>query len=138
MGAVTAMLFALDASLTFAFGPSTSRPRQLSRVTRHVVDDIVEKVPNDVKTVAETVADFWKRYSGEPMMPMFRPYVTDLITQAHLSIADSRFKYDAVWALGLRDYFLGMMGAYDRMVREGETEKIWVSMCRALDLDPEE
>lgn len=129
---------ALGASLSFVFGPRNScQLRQPAVSTRAVEDEVVKQVTNTVKTVADTNAEFWSLYAGEPLLPMFRPYVMDLITQSHLSLVDARFKYDAVWALGMRDYFELMMGSYDRMVREGESEKVWSAMTKALGLDGE-
>jgi len=132
---------ALDASLSFVFGPRNSsqlRQPHVRRAADSPEDEVVKQVTNTVKTVADTNAEFWSLYSGEPLLPMFRPYVMDLITQSHLSLVDNRFKYDAVWALGMRDYFELMMGSYDRMVREGESEKVWTAMTQALGLNGEE
>jgi len=91
---------------------------------------------NPVKTVADSVADFYKGYSQPPVLPLFRPMVVDLLSQIHLSLQDQRFVYDSVWALGLREYFMMLMNDYDRLVQVGEAEKIWASLMNAVGLDP--
>jgi len=89
-----------------------------------------------VKTVADSVSDFYKGYSQPPVLPLFRPMVVDLLSQIHLSVQDQRFVYDSVWALGLREYFMLLMKDYDRLIRVGEAEKIWSALLNAVGLDP--
>lgn len=97
---------------------------------------VASTVQNPVKTVSETVADFYKAYPSPPVMPMYRTFLVDAMTSTHIAMVDSRFKYDAVFALGLREYYNGIMGTYDKfMGGSRESEKIWKAYCSALGLD---
>lgn len=49
---------------------------------------------------------------------------------------DSRFKYDAVTALGVSDMFSGLMSSYDKMVGGPQAEQIWDAFIKAVGLDP--
>jgi len=91
---------------------------------------------NPVKTVANTIDDFYKAYPKPPVLPMYRPFLVDLITQTHLTAVDARFKYDGVFALGLWHYYTGLMGSYDKMVNSAEADKIWEAMISALGMEP--
>lgn len=93
-------------------------------------------VNNPVKTVSSTLDEFYASYSQPPVLPMYRPYLVDLMSQTHLNIVDSRFKYDAIFALGLWDTYSGMMKNYDKLVGEGNTAKIWEAMVSAFGMDP--
>ena len=85
-----------------------------------------QMVANPVKTVSETVADFYKAYPQPPVMPMYRTFLIDSLTSTHIALVDARFKYDAVFALGLQEYFNGLFGTYDKMMMGApETAKIW-------------
>lgn len=96
----------------------------------------VDSVENPVRTVANTLEAFWKAYPQPPVVPMYRPILIDILTQAHLAMADPRFAYDAVFALGLRASFVGLMGSYDRMVGSPQEDAIWEAFVKAAGLDP--
>lgn len=98
---------------------------------------VVDQVPNPVRTVSQTLDIFYKAYPQPPVLPMYRPFLVDLMTQAHLAVVDARFKYDALFGLGLRENFLGLMGTYDKIVGSEQTEKIWVAMMKGLSMDPD-
>uniref|UniRef100_A0A7S4WGI3 Uncharacterized protein n=1 Tax=Alexandrium monilatum TaxID=311494 RepID=A0A7S4WGI3_9DINO len=98
---------------------------------------VYERVSNPVKTVAETVADFYKAYPSPPVLPMYRTFLIDFMTQLHLVIVDSRFKYNAIFALGIKQYFSGLMGSYDKLVSSQQSEKIWQAMITSLGLEPD-
>lgn len=91
---------------------------------------------NPVRTVSDTIDAFYKDFSEAPVLPMYRSFLIDFLTTQHLGIVDIRFKYDAVYALGLRRYFDGLMGSYDKLVGGPMTEKIWVSLVKSLGMDP--
>jgi len=93
---------------------------------------VVASIDNQVKTVAETIDDFYNAYPKPPILPMYRTFLVDLMTQTHLTVADSRFKYDAVFGLGLKKSFTGLMSSYDKVVGSSESEKIWKAMTEAL------
>lgn len=97
---------------------------------------VVDQLNNPVKTVTGSLTDFYKGYAQPPLLPMYRPFIVDFLTQTHLAVFDSRFKYDAVFALGLWEYFSGLMGTYDKLVNSEESDKIWKSFASAVDLDP--
>jgi len=99
---------------------------------------VVDSVENNVKTVANTLDAFFEGYPKPPVLPMYRTFLVDLMTQAHLSVVDSRFKYNAIFGLGLKKAFGGLMGTYDKtMGGQPETEKIWKAMVEALGLSME-
>lgn len=90
---------------------------------------------NPVKTVSDTMDDFYKAYPQPPVMPMFRMYLMDILSQTHITVSDARFKYDAVFAFGLRESFNALMGPYDGLTDRGETEKIWQALVGSIGLD---
>jgi len=99
---------------------------------------VVGSIDNQVKTVAETIAEFYKGYPSPPVLPMYRTFIVDLMTQTHLTVVDSRFKYDAIFGLGLKASYTGLMSSYDKQVGgSAESEKIWKAMVEALGLDVE-
>jgi len=98
---------------------------------------VLESVTNPVKTVADTIADFYKAYPQPPVLPMYRSFLIDFLTQLHLVKVDSRFKYDAVFALGIKEFFTGLMGTYDKLIASEQSGKIWTAMITALELEPD-
>jgi len=92
-------------------------------------------VANPVRTVAESISDFYKAYPQPPVLPMYRSFLIDFLTQIHLVSVDSRFKYDAVFALGVKEYYSGLMGTYDKIVGSGQSEKIWKALIASLGMD---
>eukprot|EP00435_Cladocopium_sp_Y103_P073865 s192_g45.t1 len=107
-----------------------------SKTARHA--SVVESLKNPVKTVSETIDDFYKGYPQPPVLPMYRTFLVDFITQTHLSNVDSRFQYDAIFALGMRQYYNGLMGNYDKLVMSDESEKIWKSLVTAVGMKPDQ
>jgi len=95
-------------------------------------------VTSPVKTVSEAIADFYRAYPQPPLLPLFRPFIVDFLTTTHLSVVDSRFAYDAVFALGVREVFDRIMQPYDAFSLPGESEKIWAAFVRALGFQPEQ
>jgi len=98
----------------------------------------MDGIDNQVKTVGEMIDDFWKGYPSPPVLPMYRTFLVDLMTQTHLSVVDSRFKYDSIFALGLKTSYTGLMSSYDKQLGgRAESEKIWKAMVEALGLNVE-
>jgi len=121
------------------FTPKVSLPQSCAAKTRMVrASAVYEKVSNPVKTVSESIADFYKAYPQPPVLPMYRTFVIDLLTQTHLAVVDARFKYDVVFALGLKKYYEAVMGNYDKLVGGTESEKIWKAFAAAVGLDAAE
>lgn len=118
----------------FAFAPQASSPRQSSTARSASVLDALN---NPVKTVAQSISDFYKVYPQPPVLPMYRNFIVDLLTQTHLAVVDARFKYDAIFALGMWQYYSGLMGSYDKLVGSGESDKIWAALCASLELQPD-
>mmetsp|Transcript_59787 Transcript_59787/g.161112 ORF Transcript_59787/g.161112 Transcript_59787/m.161112 type:complete len:229 (+) Transcript_59787:1263-1949(+) len=83
------------------------------------------------------MADFHKRYPQPPVLPMYRTFLMDLLKQVHLTVVDSRFKYDAIFALGAWETYSGMMSNYDRLGGSAEADKIWPAFMKSCGLDPE-
>jgi len=99
---------------------------------------VASSIDNQVKTVGETIDDFYKGYPKPPVLPMYRTFLVDLMTQTHLTVVDSRFKYDAIFAFGLKTAYTGLMSSYDKQVGgSAESEKIWKAMVEALGLNVE-
>jgi len=99
---------------------------------------VVDSIDNPIKTVAQTIDEFYKAYPAPPVLPMYRSFLVDLMTQAHLALVDKRFKYDAIFGLGMKKFFNGIFGTYDKTVGgQPESEKIWKAMVGALGLNPE-
>eukprot|EP00930_Biecheleria_cincta_P050516 TRINITY_DN35695_c0_g1_i1.p1 TRINITY_DN35695_c0_g1~~TRINITY_DN35695_c0_g1_i1.p1 ORF type:complete len:299 (+),score=73.31 TRINITY_DN35695_c0_g1_i1:52-948(+) len=99
---------------------------------------ILDSLENPIKTVSETIADFYKAYPQPPVLPMYRAFLVDFLTQTHLAVVDSRFKYDAIYGLGMVHYFKGLMSNYDKLVSSQQSGKIWAAICKSLDLNPDE
>jgi len=95
------------------------------------------QIDNPVKTVADTISDFYKLYPQPPLMPMYRTFIVDMIKQVHLTVVDSRFKYDAIFALGAWEAYNGLMSNYDKLGGSEEADKIWPAFMQACGLDPE-
>jgi len=96
---------------------------------------IVDKISNPVRTVSDTEVQFYKEYPQPPLLPMYRPFIRDLMTQTHLYMFDSTFKYDVVFGLGFRENFMGTMGSYDKIVNSAQAENIFAALCTALGMD---
>jgi photosystem II biogenesis protein Psp29 len=95
-------------------------------------------IENPVKTVADTMSDFYEAYPQPPVLPLFRTMLMDLLSQTHLLVQDPRFKYNAVWAFGLKASFTALMNPYDGLTSAGESDKIWKALVGALGLDVEQ
>eukprot|EP00929_Paragymnodinium_shiwhaense_P013651 TRINITY_DN1214_c0_g1_i1.p1 TRINITY_DN1214_c0_g1~~TRINITY_DN1214_c0_g1_i1.p1 ORF type:complete len:302 (+),score=106.18 TRINITY_DN1214_c0_g1_i1:72-977(+) len=130
---------ALAATLTvrnaFVLTGARSSSAGSSRVARQA-GAVLFDLKNPVKTVSDTVGEFYEKYPQPPVLPMYRPYLVDMMSQTHLTTVDSRFKYDAIFASGLWDSFSSMMKNYDNLVGEGNTAKIWDAMVTSLNMDP--
>jgi len=135
--AVTAAMWSTTAFVASHVGPNSVARQAISQSARltSMRAGVTDQVTNTVKTVADTVNDFWRVYPQPPLLPMFRPFIIDTLQNAHIAVVNPDFKYDAVWAYGLREYFFGLMTTYDKMVNAGETDKIWASFIGALELD---
>lgn len=116
-------------------GGDAAGPRQWPRTARTA--SVMGSLVNPVKTVADSIADFYKAYPQPPVLPLYRAFIIDLLTQTHLALVDSRFKYDAIFALGLKTYYDALMGNYDKLVGgRQDSAKIWKAMLGALALEP--
>jgi photosystem II biogenesis protein Psp29 len=139
-----AALVGRQLSLSFVQIPSATAQRLLrtaptterAAVTRAASE--FKGVEIKVKTVSETIADFYKAYPQPPLLPLFRPFIVDFMTTTHLTVFDSRFSYDAVFALGVREYFMGLMAVYDTLSGKGQADKIWSALCKAIEIDPDQ
>lgn len=110
-------------------------PRQVRTSHKAQALDWNAQLQNPIKTVSDTLSTFYKEYPQPPVLPLYRPMIIDLLTQVHLAMADSRFIYDAVFALGLRENFFGIMNSYDKFAAPDETQKIWKAFLGAVGLD---
>jgi len=111
------------------------RPNSQDRIVS-MRSSVVDEVDNPVRTVSETLADFYKAYPQPPVLPMYRPFLVDLMSQTHLAMVDSRFKYDVIFGLGLREFFVGLMGGYDKIIGSAQSEAMWDAMVTAHGMDP--
>jgi photosystem II biogenesis protein Psp29 len=119
----------------FASAPLVSTPPRQPSIALHASP--LDSIHNPVKTVAQSISDFYQAYPQPPILPMYRTFIIDFLTQMHVAVVDGRFKYDAIFGLGMWHYYKGIMGSYDKMLGNPESEKIWVALMKALDLDPE-
>lgn len=67
--------------------------------------------------------------------PLFSSFITDVVNELHFYVYDIKYKYDPLFALGLREFFAAGSGAYDQIMGGGEGEKLWSAICAAVDLD---
>lgn len=114
--------------------PQVSSPRAATARRASVVDAL----ENPIKTVSDSIADFYKAYPQPPVLPMYRSFIVDFLTQTHLAVVDSRFKYDAVFGLGMWYYYSSLMGNYDKLVSSAESDKIWSALVSALGMNADE
>eukprot|EP00933_Yihiella_yeosuensis_P061954 TRINITY_DN64843_c0_g1_i1.p1 TRINITY_DN64843_c0_g1~~TRINITY_DN64843_c0_g1_i1.p1 ORF type:complete len:303 (+),score=89.16 TRINITY_DN64843_c0_g1_i1:98-1006(+) len=127
---ISSISSAFTASTPQAYPSPKHSPTALAART-----SVLDSLSNPVKTVSDTINAFYKEYPKPPVLPMYRTFVIDLLTQLHLTSVDSRFKYDAIFGLGMTHYYDGLMGSYDKIVGSGESEKIFSAMLKALDMD---
>lgn len=99
---------------------------------------VVDTLENPIKTVSDTIADFYKAYPQPPVLPMYRTFIVDFLTQTHLAVVDSRFKYDAIFGLGMWYYYSALMGNYDKLVSSAESDKIWSALVTSLGMNPDQ
>jgi photosystem II biogenesis protein Psp29 len=98
---------------------------------------VAASIDNPVRTVADSIDEFYKLYPQPPVLPMYRMFLMDLLKQVHLTTVDTRFKYDAVFALGIWESYSGLMAQYDKLGGGSEVDKIWPAMIKSLGMDPE-
>lgn len=127
---------AIQSLFVLAPGESLLRSRPGAQTVLHA--SILDSLENPVKTVSETIAVFYKGYPQPPVLPMYRTFLVDFITQSHLAVVDSRFKYDAIFGLGMWHYYKGLMSNYDKLVQSEQSDKIWTAVCTSLGLKPDE
>ncbi|CAE7264181.1 unnamed protein product [Symbiodinium necroappetens] len=120
----------------FSFLGSMPTGQQAHKTARQA--SVVDSLKNPVKTVSETIDEFYKGYPKPPVLPMYRSFLVDFITQVHLTMVDSRFKYDAIFGLGMRHFYSGLMGNYDKLVMSEESEKIWKALNTAMGMKPDQ
>ncbi|KAG5188183.1 thylakoid formation protein-domain-containing protein [Tribonema minus] len=85
----------------------------------------------EVKTVSASMTRFCEQYK-RPILPQYRTIVNDLIQSTHLTLVDARFKYDAVFALGLHGIYFRLLKSYPG---EGEAQTIFDALTNCLDLE---
>lgn len=144
LGVVAAALLAvgLRAAVAFTATPKTTnlqRPavREGKDISARASSGVYSQLSNPVKTVSETINEFYKEYPGPPILPMYRSFIIDFLTQIHLSVVDERFKYDAIFALGVMEYYDGLMGNYDKLLGGESSGKILVAFLKSLGMDVE-
>merc|ERR1712039_827504 len=74
-------------------------------------------------------------YPGPPILPMYRTFVIDFLTQLHLAVVDARFSYDAIFALGVMEYYQSLMGNYDKLVGGEASEQILEAFLKSLGME---
>mmetsp|Transcript_11339 Transcript_11339/g.13941 ORF Transcript_11339/g.13941 Transcript_11339/m.13941 type:complete len:257 (-) Transcript_11339:1312-2082(-) len=86
------------------------------------------------KTVSETIRAFESAYP-KPVVTAWRSPVNDMLQVTHLSVVDSRFKYDAIFGFGYEWIFQLLMAKYPV---KSEVEAIVEATISALDLSVEQ
>ncbi|CAM9185199.1 unnamed protein product [Pylaiella littoralis] len=89
-----------------------------------------------IKTVSETVADFYVHYKLV-VLTQFRSIVTEYLQSTHLTVYDARFKYDPLFGVGFYTSFMRFMRAYPV---PNQAELIFDAIVKALGkgLDPDQ
>lgn len=124
-------------SHSFLAAPWASVGHRSSGMVARPSGTVLDSIQNPVKTVSDTVDEFYKEYPQPPVLPMYRSFLIDFLTSTHIAMVDARFKYDAIFALGLVENYNGLMGSYDRVVAAGESDKIWKAFTQSLGMDAE-
>eukprot|EP00897_Mesotaenium_endlicherianum_P000466 jgi/Mesen1/1041/ME000122S00042 len=102
-----------------------------------VASTICKNVESAVKvppTVSDTKAAFLKAYR-KPIPSIYNNVIQELIVQQHLTRYNSRYKYDAIFALGFVTVWDQLMDGYGG---PDEKERIFRAYVEALKESPEE
>jgi len=137
LGVCAAAASAYAGHSAFVAGHQAAAPLAQSAVAlRAAQKSPPQQINNPVKTVSDSINDFYKAYPSPPVLPMFRAFLIDALTSTHLAVVDSRFKYDSVFALGMKEWYFGIMGNYDKLMGgTEEVDKIWKAYCASLGFD---
>jgi len=134
-GAAAYVVASALAFASYASPQNSSAPLRGARTLVPRAATMPMTLENSVKTVAETLDGFYKAYPQPPLIPMYRPILVDLLSQSHIVMVDTRFKYDSLFALGLKASFDAIMGSYDRVAGSAQTEAIWGAFMKAAGLE---
>lgn len=86
---------------------------------------------------SDTLNKFYSLHS--PLInPMFVPLLSDNLCKVHFIVNSKQFKYDALFALGLRETFTAMFDTYERIEGAGKGEKLFSAFCSAMNLQSEQ
>lgn len=70
--------------------------------------------------------------------PLFQSFIIEYLGELHFYVFSQNYKYDALFALGLREFFNAGSGAYDKLAGTGEGDNLWSAICAAVGLDGEQ
>jgi photosystem II biogenesis protein Psp29 len=114
---------------------SSSVPEHPSSSDNNTTSVVDTKSHNgySVRTVAETISDFLKRFR-HPIPSIYRTIVQELLVTTHLARVSLGFQYDPVFALGFQMVTQVFFKSYPKAA---EKEQLFDSMCKALLLDYE-
>lgn len=111
------------------FQPSSSRQKLTSMRASAEIDRTFKP-----QTYGETKA---KLQEAMPRLtdPLFQTFIDDILNELHFYVFNPNYKYDALFALGLREFFASGLSAYDKLQGSGQGEKFWDAMCASVGLD---
>merc|ERR1719356_419692 len=84
---------------------------------------------------SETSKKFMAAYNKLPAT-MFQTFIDDYLQSLHFYVYSRNYKYDALFALGLRELFVSAVSTYEQLAGSGEGEKLWTAIVGAVGLDP--
>lgn len=119
---------AIGKAAVFQSRPLSSLRPSLSRQNLKPMQVSVDAAP---RTLGETKRAF------EAQIPRFLPslaqsFVLEYLNDLHFYVFGPTYKYDALFALGLREIF----AAGSKLAGSGDPEDLWKAICIALELDP--
>lgn len=70
--------------------------------------------------------------------PVFGTFIGDVLNELHFYVFSPQYKYDGLFALGLRELFAAGRSTYDKLQGSGEGDALWTGTCEAVGLDPDQ
>eukprot|EP00747_Dinoflagellata_sp_TGD_P169643 gnl/TRDRNA2_/TRDRNA2_199139_c0_seq1.p1 gnl/TRDRNA2_/TRDRNA2_199139_c0~~gnl/TRDRNA2_/TRDRNA2_199139_c0_seq1.p1 ORF type:complete len:310 (+),score=67.11 gnl/TRDRNA2_/TRDRNA2_199139_c0_seq1:44-973(+) len=89
------------------------------------------------QTYGETKTKF-ERALPRFLDPLSQAFINDYLNDLHFYVFGRGFKYDALFALGLRELFAYGSDLYEKIAGAGEGEVLWSALCDAVGLDGQE
>eukprot|EP00747_Dinoflagellata_sp_TGD_P189680 gnl/TRDRNA2_/TRDRNA2_50309_c0_seq1.p1 gnl/TRDRNA2_/TRDRNA2_50309_c0~~gnl/TRDRNA2_/TRDRNA2_50309_c0_seq1.p1 ORF type:complete len:320 (+),score=46.40 gnl/TRDRNA2_/TRDRNA2_50309_c0_seq1:118-1077(+) len=116
---------------------SRSVPRLQPRISRQISKGVrVSAEPyNPPPTFGMTKMKFQEALLPKLLHPLYQKFFEDYLEELHFYVYTSSYKYDGLFALGLREFFATASGTYDQFSSSGESENVFSACCTAVGLD---